>query len=102
MEGQEKRARSKLTTFQNHPTESVHMQKITIIKHAAIGVLILNIYACASQDGQSLQNENDEAIAKCFKTYENWPSRRLECINNIRGKEDPQDISANTETKANK
>ncbi len=76
------------------------MHKITLLKHAAIGLFILGLSACASPDKQSMQDKNDAAIAKCFKTYDNWPSRRLECINKIRGNEDPQDIPANKEESA--
>ncbi len=97
---QEKRARSKLTTFQSPLIEGSHMQKITLPKHAAIGIFVLSLSGCASADKQSMQNKNDAAIAKCFKTYDNWPSRRLECINKIRGIEDPQDIPANKEESA--
>ena len=45
--------------------------------------LLAALTACASSSSMS-EAEKDKAIAKCFKTFDNYPTQRNDCINRVR------------------
>lgn len=78
------------------------MYPILSAARASLLVPILLLSACASttESSQSSPEEEDnKALAECFEKFDNWPTQRLACINNVRTSKDPDSFVPPSEEK---